>query len=161
MIDLNQQTVNGKEHLIGVFDFDGFYSGFITQGAKKYCVEKTIPNEKIQEKYQRVIKRGENESTVLELTVAGVPKQGIYQIKSLQEFKDDLVFEFKNTNKNLLIYCENQDIFDLTDYCGNKELVTDISGCSLIPTTYLLSKSLEYADLISDESTKRARFNYE
>lgn len=85
---------------------------------------------------------------------------GIYQIKSLKEFKDDLVFEFKNTNKNLLIYCENQDIFDLTDYLGNTETVTDISGCSLIPTTYLLSKSLEYADLISDESTKRARFNY-
>jgi hypothetical protein len=76
----------------------------------------------------------------------------------LTEFKDDFVFDFKYTNKNLLMYCENQEQVNVTDYQGNEYLITDKSGCCLVPTTYVLGKSLEYSKLISDESSKRARF---
>ena len=31
-------------------------------------------------------------------------------------------------------------------------------GCCLVPTTYILGKALEYADLISDNSSKRAKY---
>jgi hypothetical protein len=31
-------------------------------------------------------------------------------------------------------------------------------GCCVVPTTYILGKALEYADLISDNSSKRAKF---
>ena len=44
----------------------------------------------------------------------------------------------------------------MTDYKGKKAIVKDKSGCSLIPTTYVLGRSLEYASLISDNSSKRA-----
>lgn len=48
--------------------------------------------------------------------------------------------------------------FLLTDYKGKTKKVKDKFGCVLIPTTYELGKSDEYAKLISDESSKRAIF---
>ena len=145
--------------MLGVFDFDGFYDEFITQGAKKYAVIKEVKNKKLNENYQKVIEKGDETSKVMEITVAGVPKSGVYQLNSLEDFKDDLVFEFKNTNKNMLVYVEDQEPFCLTDYLGNKEKVIDVSGCCLVPITYTLGKSIEYEHLLSDDSSKRARYN--
>lgn len=54
------------------------------------------------------------------------------------------------------MYVEKQQPIMMTDYLGNTFEVTDVSGCSIIPTTYELGKALEYAELISDESSKRA-----
>ena len=149
----------GIEHMLGVFDFDGFYDEFITQGAKKYAVIKEVKNKKLNENYQKVIEKGDETSKVMEITVAGVPKSGVYQLNSLEDFKDDLVFEFKNTNKNMLVYVEDQEPFCLTDYLGNIEKVIDVSGCCLVPITYTLGKSVEYEHLLSDDSSKRARYN--
>lgn len=149
----------GIEHLIGVFDLDGKYKKFITQGAKKYCVEKEVKKKKLNEKYQKVLSESDDSYTVLEITVAGVPKQGVYQLNKIDDFRNDLVFEFKNTNKNTLFYVEKQEPFELTDYLGNKEKVIDITGCCLVPCSYTLDKSQEYEDLLTDFSSKHARYN--
>ena len=85
-------------------------------------------------------------------------KRGAKALKSLNDFRDDFVFEYEDTNKNLIIYCENQLPFNLKDYQGNIYNITDISGCCVVPTTYVLGKALEYSNLISDNSSKRARF---
>ena len=146
------------QHLIGLFDNDGNYEDFITQGAKKYCFTKYVKNKKLKEKWQKVIKKGKDKSKVMEITVAGVPKQGVYQLNKIEDFRDDLKFEYKNTNKNLIIYTEEQNPIDLEDYQGNIEKIYDISGCCLIPTTYILGKSEEYSELIEDKSSRIARF---
>lgn len=125
--------------MLGVFDHDAEYKEFITQGAKKYAYT--------DKKYGDI-----------HITVAGVPKQGAKALKSLEEFKDNFVFDFKYTNKNLLVYNDEMQPFELTDYKGKKLKVIDKFACSLIPTTYELGKSEEYANLISDESSKRAIF---
>lgn len=147
----------GKKHIIGLFDFDGFYEEFITQGAKKYAYTKYVDNKKLN-KDSNVIKKGKEKSLVLEITVAGVPKVGAKALKKLSDFKDNLVFDFKDTGKNLLMYNDNQESFMLKDYLGNKLEVTDKYGCCLVPTTYVLGKSEEYANLLTDESSKRAIF---
>lgn len=85
-------------------------------------------------------------------------KSGAIALKNLHEFQDDFVFEYKYTHKNMLTYCENQDPIDVIDYQGNSYHVTDKSGCCILPNTYTLGKSLDYADLISDKSSKRARY---
>ena len=125
----------GKKRMLGVFDADEHYDRFITQGAKKYAFE-------IDGK--------------IGITVAGVPKTGAKQLKKLEDFKDDLVFEFENTNKNLLFYCENMKEVIIKDYLGQEYKVNDKSGCCLLPNTYKLGKSLEYAELISEKSSKRS-----
>lgn len=99
-----------------------------------------------------------DKAKILEITVAGVPKSGARGLKNITEFKDNFVFDFKYTNKNLLMYCENQENCNIIDYKGNSYTVTDKSGCCIVPTTYILGKALEYADLISDNSSKRAKY---
>lgn len=164
-IDINKyqpKDVKGVEHLLGVFDFDGHYEQFITQGAKKYAVIEKKPVKKILNENGEyidsvnVLKVDGDIAECLEITVSGVPKCGCHQINKLEDFKDDLLFEYKNTGKNMLFYVENQEEQILIDYQGKGLIVNDKSSCSIIPTTYVLGKSLDYANLISDESSKRA-----
>ena len=147
----------GEKHILGVFDNDGKYDEFITQGAKKYAYTKWIDKEKIKEDTNVQEIKGKK-AKVLEITVAGVPKSGSLGLKNLSEFKDNFVFEFKYTNKNLLMYCENQENCNIIDYQGNEYNVKDKSGCCIVPTTYVLGKALDYADLVSDNSSKRAKY---
>ena len=77
-------------------------------------------------------------------------------LKSLADFKDNLIFDFKKTNKYTIMYNDDQDKYILTDYRGIKQEVTDKYGCCLLPTSYTLGKSDEYADLLSELSSARA-----
>ena len=130
------EDVYNKKHLLGVFEYEGNYQEFITQGAKKYAVKQ---DDKIK------------------ITVAGVPKEkGAKALKSLNDFRDNFVFSFEETGKNLLMYVDNQSPFVLSDYKGKESIVKDKSGCCLIPTTYVLGKALDYANLVNDNSSHRA-----
>ncbi|MEE0137738.1 DNA polymerase [Fusobacterium ulcerans] len=132
--------IKGNKHMMGLFEKECNYEEFITQGAKKYAY-------KIDGK--------------IHITVAGIPKKGSSALKSLDDFRDDFVFSYKDTNKNLVMYTEEQSPIEVLDYLGLKYLVTDKSGCCILPNTYKLSKSLDYANLISDDSSKRARYKEE
>ena len=145
-IDFNRfapADIKGNHHLLGVFECetdkgrDVTYDKFITQGAKKYAYE--VDGE-------------------IHVTVSGVPKEGGAKcLNSLEEFKDDLIFDFEHTNKLTLAYNDNQIPNIITDYLGNKYEVTDKSGICMLPTTYKLGKSEDYADLINN-SGERAKF---
>lgn len=132
---------NGEEHLLGVYTYEGKYSEFVTQGSKKYAVKEINK------------KTGEEE---IKITVAGVPKKGSKALKDLSEFKDGFIFKYKDTNKNLLFYVDRQEECLLTDYLGNEKLITDFSGCCLLPNSYTLGKSSDYQHLISDDVAKRS-----
>ena len=133
----------GISHLLGVFECETkngrkyTYDKFITQGAKKYCVE-------IDGK--------------LYITVSGVPKNGSKCLNKIEDFRDNLVFDYKYTNKNAILYNDNQIPVDIVDYLGVKSKVEDISGCCLVPATYTLGKSLDYANLLTENSSNRAKF---
>ena len=133
----------GVKHLLGIFECETgagrkyTYDRFITQGAKKYCVE--IDGQ-------------------IEITVSGVPKSGNRCLSRIEDFRDDLVFDYKYTNKQTIMYNDNQSPVDIVDYLGVKYKVDDKSGCCLLPTTYKLGKSLDYANLLTDNSTNRAKF---
>lgn len=133
----------GVKHLLGIFECETgagrqyTYDRFITQGAKKYCVE--IDGQ-------------------IEITVSGVPKAGNKCLKRIEDFRDDLMFDYKYTNKQTIMYNDNQLPVDIVDYLGVKYKVNDKSGCCLLPTTYKLGKSLDYANLLTDNSTNRSKF---
>lgn len=136
----------GIPHLLGVFECETgkgrkyTYDKFITQGAKKYCVE--IDGE-------------------IEVTVSGVPKSGAKCLKRIEDFRDDLVFDYEYTHKNMIMYNDDQKPFALMDYNGVKYLVKDKTGCCILPTTYELGKAMEYADLLTENSSQRAKFKKE
>ena len=148
---------DGKAHTIGLFDFDGFYEEFKTLGAKKYASIKWIDLKKVKKEHN-VIEIKDNKAKILEITVSGVPKKGAAALKNLDEFSNDFVFEYKYTGKNLIVYNDDQQEFNLTDYAGKKYAVKDRYGICIIPTTYKLGISDDYANLISDESSKHARY---
>ena len=129
------KDIKGNRHLIGVFENDAFYQEFITQGAKKYAYRKD----------------GE-----IHITVSGVPKKASKSLPSLDFFRDDYVFRHSDSGKNMLQYNDNQIPVELTDYLGYKFIVEDKTGCCILPDSYTLGKSLEYADLISDNSSNRS-----
>lgn len=131
------EDVKGNKRPLGVFDHDDEYKEFITQGAKKYAY--------IDKKYGEI-----------HITVSGVPKKGAKALKNLSEFRDNFIFNYEDTGKLLLSYNDEQCEFELIDYEGKKKKVNDKYACCLVPTTYELGKSLEYAHLISDESSKRS-----
>ena len=56
------------------------------------------------------------------------------------------------------MYNDNQIPVDIVDYLGVKSKVEDISGCCLVPQTYTLGKSLDYANLLTENSSNRAKF---
>ena len=129
--------------MMGIFELETkgdnkyTYDEFITQGAKKYAYKT---------------------DNKIHITVAGVPKKGASALKTLNDFKDDFVFEYKDTGKNLLMYTEEQTPTLVTDYLGNNYKITEKSGCCILPNSYVLGKSLDYANLINDESSSRARY---
>ena len=125
----------GKNHMLGLFEYEGNYQEFITQGAKKYAVK---------------------EDNEIKITVAGVPKSGAKALKKLEDFKDGLIFKYKDTNKNLLFYVDNQEEHILIDYTGLEYKITDKSGCCILPNSYTLGKALDYCHLISDDSSRRS-----
>lgn len=134
----------GEAHMLGIFENETgkgrthTYDKFITQGAKKYCVE--IDGQ-------------------IHVTVSGVPKKGGAKcIKNIEDFRDDLIFDYENTNKKMLAYNDHQRPIDIIDYKGVKYKVTDRTGVCLLPTTYKLGKALEYADLLTDNTSTRAKF---
>ena len=75
----------------------------------------------------------------------------------INNFKDDLVFDYNDTGKNMLYYCEEQEAIKLTDENGASMIVDEKSGCCIVPATYNLSKSLVYAEKVGD-SSMRAKF---
>lgn len=138
------KDIKGNPHLLGIFECETekghefTYDEFITQGAKKYAY--SLDGE-------------------IHITVSGVPKsKGAKCLHSLDDFRDNLVFDFEHTNKLTLAYNDNQIPVTITDYLGNKCRVTDKSGVCMLPTTYKLGKSLDYAELISEKSSERAKF---
>lgn len=152
----------GVAHTIGLLEEDSRYYEFKTMGAKKYAYTKWVNIDKIKNiENVNIIKKEGNKVLILEITVSGVPKNGAKALKSLEDFKDDFIFDYKYTNKHLLCYNDNQDKFLLTDYLGNKLEVVDKYGIALLPTTYELGKSYEYSELLSDYSSPRAIYRKE
>ena len=141
------KDINGEEHLLGVFECETdkgrkyTYDEFIHQGAKRYA---TKTDGKI------------------EITVAGVPKEkGAKALTDLNDFTDNFEFKSSITGKQTLVYIDEQEEDLLTDYQGNTVLNKDKTGCCLIPCSYVLNKSYDYINFITEESSKRAIFKEE
>lgn len=75
---------NGKEYWLGVAEFDGSYSEFVSLGSKRYVVR---------------------EEGKLHITVAGVPKAGVACLHdNIYEFQEGKVFDGKTSGKKQLTY---------------------------------------------------------
>lgn len=131
------KTKNGEEKLIGVWDYEGCYSKFKTLGAKRYIYE---------------------QDGKLHITIAGLSKSnGVEYMmnvcnnnksKVFEMFTDELYIPAEYTGKMTHTYIDIEHTFLITDYLGNKELVTSKSGIHLEPCDFTLSISRQYNEFL-------------
>ena len=126
--------MNGERHYIGVFEADGHYKQFITQGAKRYAYI--------------------NDSGKMGVTVAGVTKEvneetgktfAVEELKTLKRFKPGM--KWVKAGGTQAVYNDADD-FDYTDQASGKTVHIS-KNVSIIPSTYVMTHSRDYALLLS------------
>ena len=138
--------MNGHRHYIGLFEDDGHYDKFITQGAKRYAYQ-------IGEK--------------LGVTVAGVSKKinektgisfAVEELGCLENFKPDKYndkgwliekgMEWHAAGGTMSVYNDN-DSFDYVDRKTGKS-VHITKNVAIIPTTYRMTYARDYRLLLNE-----------
>lgn len=122
----------GNPRPLGVFEQEQTSDRFITLGAKKYCTEKT----------------GKDGKKHLEITVSGVRKEAVSQLRSIEDFKKGLVFDYEHAKKLTHYYMDEQQPFTYTDCQSNKYHSTQRHSIVLQPTTYSLGITDDYERFI-------------
>lgn len=133
--EFSAYTKSGEKQTLGIADYEGIYDRFKTLGAKKYAVE---------------------EHGKLEITIAGVPKKaGAQLMGKLENFSIGYTFETSDIDSNelrqnwkkQLTYNDDFDEIFLID--GNQLHIR--SNVALLRTTYILSITDDYAELINSD----------
>ena len=127
--------MNGTRHFIGVFEPDGHYKKFITQGAKRYAFIKD---------------NGKMGVTVAGVTKAINEKTGIpfavEELRLLSNFRPGMVW--KAAGGTHAVYNDADD-FDYQDPETGKTVHIS-KNVSIIPTTYEMTYSRDYKLLLSE-----------
>lgn len=127
--------MNGKRHYIGVFESDGHYQQFITQGAKRYAYI--------------------DDAGKMGVTVAGVSKEinedtgvtfAVEELKSLDRFKPGMKWE--KAGGTQAVYNDADDLYYTDPETGKEVHIT--KNVAIIPTTYVMTHSRDYALLLRD-----------
>lgn len=152
------KTKEGEEKPIGYFDFEGVYKRFKTLGAKRYFVE-------YPEKHKMKTKDGNEIETPYSLTISGVNKNVAIPalIKKSEEEKKDIfsyfeigfLFDETMAGKNLHTYCDYEISGTLTDYRGRKGKYHELTFMHMEPTTYKLTTTEEYLELLYLDQIER------
>lgn len=127
------KDIKGKEHYIGIFDFEECYKSFKTLGAKRYMY--TDMNDDIH------------------ITVAGVKKKtGENFLKKQKDayktFTYDLIFPKEATGKQTLTYIDEEICGKVTDYQGITAPYYEKSYIHMEGCEYDMSFAAQYRDFI-------------
>lgn len=126
--------MKGNRHYIGLFESDGHYDRFVTQGAKRYAYES---------------------DGHMGITVAGVSTKineetgisfAVEELKSLERFKVGM--KWKKAGGTISVYNDNDD-FEYTDpKTGNVIQIT--KNVAIVPSTYVMTYSKDYRLLLDE-----------
>lgn len=129
--------IKGKQHELGLWDYEGEYKSFKVLGAKRYCYTKYGTAEIFP-------------------VVAGcnIPALKAYLMTHncnalLKEFSLNLKLDKFNSGKNTHFYHENYDIdIPVTDYTGHTKIEHIGYGVFIEPTTFDMSMSDDYLSFL-------------
>lgn len=123
----------GIPHYMGVFEYEGKYDRFITQGAKRYAYEM---NGKMGVTVSGVSK-AINEKTGIPLAVE--------ELGSLEKFRDGMVW--KRSAGSLSVYNDDDNFY----YdCGEGRGVMVTPNIAILPNTYQMGFTKDYLMLLQD-----------
>jgi hypothetical protein len=138
-IDFNKvkpKTIQGKEKLLGVWDFEGIYKRFKSIGAKRYLVE--------------------NQDGSISMTVSGVNKKVALPYLLEKYGKDELFKKFNHglsipaeyTGKNTHTYIDTERQGLVKDYKGQYLEFDELSSVHLEGASFEMSLSRMYLDYL-------------
>ena len=164
------KTVKGEPKPLGVFADDGYALEFKTLGAKRYCEAEAIPLKEVSPKDKVLyttkvqgkvgIDDGEY-AAVLRVTIAGLPKAaGINKIDSVDEFADGLHWGATDSRKLTSHYNDEQPVVEWVDRYGKKHTSVEQYGLVLTPTSFDMSLSEEFRDLLDSMSPMCELYNF-
>lgn len=131
------KTKEGKEKVLGYWDFDGDYSKFKTLGAKRYMYEN---------------KKG------ISITIAGLSKSAVNYIKEnggFDFFEDGMFIPSKETGKNTHTYIDEEIEEKVVDYKGQESEVYEKSFIHLEEAEFSLGIEEEFKNFIKNMKTYR------
>ena len=137
--------MNGKRHYIGVFEPDGHYQQFITQGAKRYAYIKD--NGRMGVTVAGVSTKL-NEKTVYIDPISGEKYHkpfAVEELKDLKRFKPGMIW--KEAGGTQAVYNDADDTWYTDAATGKKVHIT--KNVAIIPTTYEMTYSRDYAALLN------------
>ena len=129
------QAPDGSSHQIGIYETEKPYIEFKTLGAKRYV-------------YLQPDKKGEPK---IGITISGVSKKyGAKALKNVDDLCDNFVFDEEYSKKMLMVYDNDLPpvVWNLGQY--DEYYSEQQYGISAIPTTYVLSMTDDYLELILD-----------
>lgn len=120
------KNTKGSREYLGIWEHDAAYYEIKFMGAKRYAY-KYKPDDQVH------------------ITIAGVPKAAANVLKSVDDLKEGLYFDIFNSRKNLLTYLDgNNPACVFPD--GYR--VTNTCGCNIRPTSYKLTLTGDYRELL-------------
>ena len=126
--------MNGNRHYIGLFEADGHYDQFITQGAKRYAY---------------------SINGHIGITVAGVSKKineetgisfAVEELKSLDRFRVGMTW--KKAGGTISVYNDADNIEYTDPETGNMIEIT--KNVAIVPSTYVMTYSKDYRLLLNE-----------
>lgn len=143
VLSLNKKIFDNENlHDLGLFDYQPQAIAFKTLGCKRYIYT-----------YEK------NNEIKLKQTIAGLPKKTLETWKKENNKTFDDVFNFFNTNmcinskySNKLTSCynDNEHTDIVTDYQGNTEYMTELSGITLNNSDYNLTLNENWIDFLME-----------
>ena len=133
LVNAFADDMNGKRHYIGVFEADGHYKEFITQGAKRYAY---IDDHDHMGVTVAGVSRKINEKTGISFAVE--------ELKKLSRFKPGM--KWSKAGGTQAVYNDSDNI-DYTDPESGKAVHIS-KNVSIIPSTYIMTHSRDYALLL-------------
>lgn len=141
---IKPKTIKGVEKPLGVWDFDGHYSIFKTEGAKRYMVQYSLDP------------RNKNEAGHINLTVSGLNKKVCmpYLLKKygrekvFEMFNEDLYIPSSETGKLTHSYIDEEVEGTVVDYNGVEYNYHELSGVHLEPASYKMKLAPKYLDYL-------------
>lgn len=127
------KSIDGKEHPLGVWDYEGTYERFKTLGAKRYLVE---------------------ENGKHKLTVAGLGKQDAMKYMDRQEdvfsfFSNGMYIPKGHTGKSIHTYIDDEQSGVVEDYFGVQCEWSEKSSIYMEECDYELSLARSYVDFLA------------
>lgn len=129
-IENGKVVKKGVEKQIGIYETEKPYYEFITLGAKRYAYKYSPDGD-------------------VHITVSGVNKiEGAKALKDIHDFRPDFVFDTDYTKKLIFTYLNDMPPIlwkkgDYDEYISHQRY-----GINALPTTYSMSLSDEYTDLL-------------